>query len=147
MNDADNKTPPTENKDELEHARQVAREMCADETDETYEQANFRYILREHAAAGKAAYERGRKQAESEIGSTLAITQDYLNQSAESLRKLQSQHKRLTAAAMQAEQAMREAADRLRAKHGYEPLAIIECADVLRDLVDAALAETEEKKT
>lgn len=141
LKNAKHLAPPTENKDEREHARQVAREMCADETDETYEQANYRYILRERAAAGKAEYERGRLHASADEWeglqrklTELAADRDMQAQSAnergQELRKLQSQHKRLTAAASDlcvwVELETNSTAKTMR----------------LRAIIDAALAET-----
>lgn len=161
LKNAKHLAPPTENKDERERLLedaindlvdcypQLDSNSIVDSQDDAARQVLLALYNKISDAADKAGYERGR-----EAGRKLSfdevrdvVVQDEM-QSARELNALQSQHARLIVSAREAEQAMRVAAAKLQEKHGYEPLAIKECANVLRDLVDAALAETlEEKKT
>lgn len=169
----------SENKDEREHCESVIVEplLHGDEKHRAWLKAELiQVLLCERAAAGKAEYERGRaegfehgrkerdrvltvyleqQEKVEDMAAQVREFQDRCNadvaDAQSSLMHLQSRYGLLADAAREAEQAMRVAATKLQVKHGYEPLAIKECANVLRDLVDAALAETlsetEEKKT
>lgn len=162
MNDADNKTPPTENKDEREHCEQAVDgwSFWSQEAWQIDEEL-VDLLISERAAADKAAYERGRAEAHHEaylrgvthsfdllqskydiackeldaaIDSATEAGTEMLHYKHE-LNALQSQHKRLTAAARAVRKIIAFAVE-------HEPVV---------DAFDAALAETlpetEEKKT